>query len=124
MHPLFDLAIPSQLLAALIPDLILMGGAMTLLLVAVWRRESREHQRLVGELSIGLCAIVLAAVWIMMNRLGQATDGPIAVDNFRWMADLVILLGTMAALALGIGSRAPASRRQKRMCSSCSRRRA
>jgi NADH-quinone oxidoreductase subunit N len=102
MHPLFDLAIPSQLLAALIPDLILMGGAMILLLVAVWRRESREHQRLVGELSIGLCAIVLAAVWIMMNRLGQATDGPIAVDNFRWMADLVILLGTMAALALGI----------------------
>jgi NADH-quinone oxidoreductase subunit N len=102
MRPVFDLAIPSQLSAALIPDLILIGGAMILLLVAVWRRESREHQRFVGYLSIGLCTITLAAVWIMMNRLGSATDGPIAVDNFRWMADIVILIGTIGALALGI----------------------
>jgi NADH-quinone oxidoreductase subunit N len=102
MRPFFDLSIPSHLSAALVPDLILMGGAMILLLVAVWRRESSEHQRFVGMLSIGLCVVTMAAVWIMMNRLGTATDGPIAVDNFRWMADLVILLGTIAALALGI----------------------
>ena len=102
MRPLFDLAIPSQLSAALLPDLILVAGAMILLLVAVWRRESREHQRTVGQLAIGLCVITLGAVWITMNRLGSATDGPIAVDNFRWMADIVILLGTIAALALGI----------------------
>ena len=40
----YDLAIPSQLTAALLPDLTLMAGAMILLLVAVWRRESAEHQ--------------------------------------------------------------------------------
>jgi len=112
MSTLFDLAIPAQLSAALIPDLILMGGAMILLLVAVWRRESPEHQRLVGYLSIALCVVVIAAVWIMMNRAAVwrsehdfvvlATDGPIALDNFRWMADLVILAGTIFALALGI----------------------
>ena len=98
----FDLAVPSELSAALVPDLILMGGAMILLLVSVWRRESREHQRTVGLLSMALCVVTLSAVWIMMNQLGTATDGPIAVDNFRWMADIVILIGTIGALALGI----------------------
>ncbi|MDB4990876.1 MAG: NAD(P)H-quinone oxidoreductase subunit 2, partial [Myxococcaceae bacterium] len=80
MNHTFDLSIPSQLTAALIPDLILMGGAMILLLVAVWRRESPEHQRRVGLLSITLSLITLVAVWVMMNRIPNATDGPIAVD--------------------------------------------
>ncbi|MEP6990066.1 MAG: NADH-quinone oxidoreductase subunit N [bacterium] len=101
MHT-FDLAIPSQLSGALIPDLLLMAGAMVLLLVAVWRRESASHQRTVGVLSIGLCVATLVAVYVMMRQRGTATDGPIAVDNFRWMADIVILLGTIGALALSI----------------------
>ena len=98
----FNLAIPSQLTAALLPDLILMGGAMLLLLFAVWRRESAEHQRLVGVLSIVLSVGTLVAVVITMYRRGIAPPGPIAVDNFRWMMDVIILLGTIGALALGI----------------------
>jgi len=98
----FNLAIPSQLTAALLPDLILMGGAMLLLLFAVWRRESAEHQRLVGVLSIALCVGTLVAVVVTMYRRGIAPPGPIAVDNFRWMMDVIILLGTIGALALGI----------------------
>src|SRR5215212_1904792 len=98
----FDLAIPSQLTAALFPDLLLIGGSMLLLLYAVWHRESPEHQRRVGLLSIGLCAATIFAINLMMVQRGVATDGPIAVDNFRWMADIVILLGTIGALALGI----------------------
>jgi NADH-quinone oxidoreductase subunit N len=98
----FNLANPSQLAAALLPDLILMGGAMLLLLFAVWRRESAEHQRQVGLLSIGLTVITLVAVVLTMYRKGIAEPGPIAVDNFRWMMDVIILLGTIGALALGI----------------------
>jgi NADH-quinone oxidoreductase subunit N len=99
---IYDLAIPSHLTAALLPDLILMVGAMLLLLVAVWRRESASHQRTVGVLSIALSVITLIAVVLMLMSRSIATDGPIAVDNFRWMADFVILLGTIGALALGI----------------------
>jgi NADH-quinone oxidoreductase subunit N len=99
---LFDLAIPSQLMGALLPDLILVGGAMILLLWAVWRRESPSHQRSVGVLSIGLCVVTLAAVLFMLFGRTQATIGPIAVDPFRWMVDIVILLGTIGAIALGI----------------------
>ena len=98
----YDLAIPSQLTAALLPDLTLIVGAMILLLVAVWRRESAAHQRTVGVLSIGLAVVTLGTVlWMMFSRV-SASDGPIAVDNFRWMVDIVILLGTIAAIALGI----------------------
>jgi NADH-quinone oxidoreductase subunit N len=98
----FNLANPSHLAAALLPDLILMGGAMLLLLFAVWRRESAEHQRQVGLLSIALTVATLIAVVITMYRRGTAPPGPIAVDNFRWMMDVIILLGTIGALALGI----------------------
>jgi NADH-quinone oxidoreductase subunit N len=99
---IFDLAIPSELTAALLPDLLLIGGSMLLLLFAVWRRESREHQRTIGVLSIGLAVATLVAVVITMYQRGSASAGPIAVDNFRWMMDVVILLGTIGALALGI----------------------
>src|SRR5215212_5449501 len=98
----FDLAIPSQLTAALFPDLLLIGGAMLLLLYAVWQRESPEHQRRVGLLSIILAAITLVVVVVTMFRGNRAGDGPIAVDNFRWMMDFIILIGTIGALALGI----------------------
>jgi NADH-quinone oxidoreductase subunit N len=99
---IYDLSIPSHLTAALLPDVVLIVGAMILLLVAVWRRESARHQRVVGVLSIGLAAITLVTVVGMLLSKSVATDGPIAVDNFRWMADFVILLGTIGALALGI----------------------
>ncbi len=98
----FDLAVPSQLMSALVPDLILMVGAMALLLWAVWRTESAAHQRSVGVFSIGVCVATLVAVLMLMGQNHLATDGPIAVDNFRWMADVIILLGTIGALALSI----------------------
>jgi NADH-quinone oxidoreductase subunit N len=98
----FNLAIPSHLLAALLPDLVLMGGAMLLLLFAVWRRESLEHQRTVGYLAIALSVVTLVLVVVWMFRRGTAPPGPIAVDNFRWMMDFIILIGTIGALALGV----------------------
>nr|MBA3672790.1 NADH-quinone oxidoreductase subunit N [Gemmatimonadaceae bacterium] len=98
----FELGVPAQLTGALFPDLVLAVGAMVLLLVAVWRRESPAHQRTVGVLSIALCVATLGAVLLMMFGRSSASDGPIAVDNFRWMADIIILLGTIGALALGI----------------------
>jgi NADH-quinone oxidoreductase subunit N len=98
----YDLSIPSHLSAALLPDLVLMVGAMILLLVAAWRRESARHQRTVGVLSIAVAVVTLGVVLAMMFSRPTASDGPIAVDNFRWMVDVVILLGTIGALALGI----------------------
>src|SRR5690242_18824654 len=100
MMPL-DLAKPAQLSLALLPDLVLMGGAMMLTLWAGWRRESDAHQRNVGLGSILLCLITIAAVSLVMGRY-DAVAGPVALDGFRWMTDIVILLGAMFAVALTI----------------------
>ncbi len=99
---MFDLAVPAQLSAALLPDLLLMGGAMVLLLWAVWRTESSAHQRTIGLASIILCVATMLSVNFMMLQRGVSTDGPIAVDNFRWMADIIILMGTIGAIALSM----------------------
>ncbi len=95
----YDLAIPSQLTAALLPDLTLIVGAMILLLVAVWRRESAAHQPTVGVLSIGLAVVTLGTVLSMMVRpLPPSRSGSTTMT-------------------------APALRPPRRTCSSSSRRR-
>ncbi len=47
-----DLSIPAQLTLALVPDLVLMGGAMLLLVWAAWKSDSDRHQRTIGMASI------------------------------------------------------------------------
>ena len=99
MHPL-DLSVPVQLTIALGPDLLLMGGAMILLLWAAWRPDGPGHQRSIATASIVLTILTAAATWWYLIHGYTAAPGPIAVDNFRWMADLVILMGTAFAIAL------------------------
>src|SRR5262245_30606474 len=95
-----DLSIPLHLTIALGPDLLLMAGAMILLLWAAWRPDSPGHQRAVATGSIIVTLLVGGATWWYLIRGFAATPAPIAVDNFRWMADLVILMGTVFAIAL------------------------
>jgi NADH-quinone oxidoreductase subunit N len=98
----FDLSMPAQLTSALGPDLLLMGGAMMLLLWAGWRRESDQHQRSVGILAIVLCVLTMAAVAWYAYRGYNATNGPIAVDNFRWAADEILLIATIGTIAMSL----------------------
>ncbi len=98
----FDLSQPAQLSGALGPDLILMGGAMLLLLWAGWRRESDQHQRNVGILSVVLCVITMIAVGYYAYQGYTATNGVIAVDNFRWAADEIFLIATIGTLAMSL----------------------
>src|SRR5437868_5260832 len=87
---------------ALGPDLLLMTGAMLLLLWAAWRPDSAEHQRRVGLASIALTLLTAGAVvWYAVQGY-TASNGVIAVDNFRWASDLIFLVATVIALALGI----------------------
>jgi NADH-quinone oxidoreductase subunit N len=98
----FDLATPLGLTMALGPDLLVAVGAMLLLIWAAWRPDSAGHQRAVGAAAIVVALIGLAASIYYLVRGFGATDGPIAVDNFRWMMDAIILVGTIAAIALAM----------------------
>src|ERR1700712_4088235 len=98
-----DLVIPAQLTLALIPDLVLMAGSMVLLIWAAWQKDSDEHQRRVGFASIVLAGLTLMIVVAVASRAAfTAGPGPIAIDGFRWMVDVVILLGTIFAIALSM----------------------
>lgn len=98
-----DLVIPAQLAHALLPDLVLMGGAIVLMLLAAWRPESAAHQRTVGLGAIGLLLVTIAAVLHMaIGGYTAEAGGVIAVDGFRWALDLIILLSALATIALSI----------------------
>jgi NADH-quinone oxidoreductase subunit N len=97
-----DLARPSQLSLALGPDLVLIVGAMLLTMWAAWRPDSRSHQRTVGWGSLVVAVATLVAVIYFLLAGYSAGPGPIAVDNFRWMVDVVILLGTILTIMLAM----------------------
>jgi NADH-quinone oxidoreductase subunit N len=98
----FDLSMPAQLTAALGPDLLLLGGSMILLLWSGWRPESDAHQRSVGILSIGLCILTMVAVGYYAYQGYTASNGPIAVDNFRWASDGIFLIATAGSIAMSL----------------------
>ncbi|HVF41329.1 MAG TPA: NADH-quinone oxidoreductase subunit N [Gemmatimonadaceae bacterium] len=97
-----DLSVPSQLITAFAPDMLLMGGAMILLLWAAWRPESEALQRNIGVASIVLCVTVIVTIAFYMARGDSSGPGVIAVDNFRWTADIVFLIATIATIALSM----------------------
>ena len=97
-----DVTLPGGLSLALLPDLILIGGAMVLMLWAAWRPDSAAHQRSVGIGALVLTVITAAAViWFAMSG-ATANRGIVAVDAFRWGADLIFLVATFIAIALSI----------------------
>ncbi|HXC25233.1 MAG TPA: NADH-quinone oxidoreductase subunit N [Gemmatimonadaceae bacterium] len=98
----FDLSIPLQLSAALTPDIIMMVGAMILMLRAAWGPDSIDRQRSIGAWGIGVCVISAATIVYFMMKGASAGPGVIAVDNFRWVIDLVLLLGTAGTIALSM----------------------
>ena len=98
----YDVSLPGQLMSALGPDLLLMGGAMVLLLWSAWRPESESLQRNIGVASIVLCITVMVSIGFYVASGDTAAPGIIAVDNFRWTADIVFLIATIGTIALSM----------------------
>jgi NADH-quinone oxidoreductase subunit N len=98
-----DLALPAHLSLALAPDLLLFVGAMLLMLFAAWRPDSATQQRQVGLASLLLIALTIVAVIVFATR-GFATSGRgvVAVDTFRWAADVIFLLAAAIAIATSL----------------------
>lgn len=98
----FDIGTSLGLTLALGPDLIVAVGAMVLLIWSAVREDSAARQRAVGVGAIVIAAAGLGVSILYLVADYRATDGPIAVDRFRWMMNAVILIGTIAAVALAM----------------------
>lgn len=97
-----DLSVPVQLMTALGPDLLLIAGSMVLLLWSAWKPESEVLQRQIGVASIILCVSTIVAIGYYMAKGDTAAPGIIAIDNFRWTADIVFLIATIGTIALSM----------------------
>jgi NADH-quinone oxidoreductase subunit N len=98
-----DLSQSRDLLLALLPELLLTGAGMALLLVIAWRHRTAADLRLAGWVTLAGLAAAGAAAWWLWWHTARATGGGspamIAVDDFRFVADW-LLLGTAGLTVL------------------------
>ena len=88
-----DPAIYRDLLLSLLPELVLTGWALVLLLFVAWRHRTARDARIAGWLTLlALLSTAIATWWLWWNRAGvQGAVTMIAADDFRWVADWVFL---------------------------------
>jgi NADH-quinone oxidoreductase subunit N len=88
-----DPTVYRDLLLSLLPELVLTGWALVLLLVVAWRHQTVRDLRIAGWLTLAaLLSTALATWWLWWNRAGvEGLAVMIAADDFRWVADWVFL---------------------------------
>jgi NADH-quinone oxidoreductase subunit N len=100
-----DLSTPLGVTLALLPEVVLSGWALIVLLVVSWRHEGARDSRLAGWLSFAgvvLSAAALAALWVN----GTEADGlaqMVALDAFRYGAAAIALVSAGATILLSLG---------------------
>ncbi len=89
-----DPAIYRDLLLSLLPEVVLTGWALVLLLFVAWRHRTARDTRIAGWLTLlALLSTAVATWWLWWNRAGVAGGvvTMIAADDFRWVADWIFL---------------------------------
>ena len=88
-----DLSITRELLLALLPEIVLTGWALVLLIVVAWRHKTVGDLRLTGALTLAAFATTGAAVWWLWwnATTTQGISPMVAVDDFRYVADWLFL---------------------------------
>src|SRR4029077_20414836 len=86
-------AISRDLLLVLLPELVLTGWALGLLLFVAWRHRTVRDLRITGWLTLlALVSTAVAIWWLWWNRAGvRGVGSMIAADDFRWVADWVFV---------------------------------
>jgi NADH-quinone oxidoreductase subunit N len=100
-----DMSSPQGVTLGLLPEILLSGWSLVVLLIASWRHETAEDSRLAGWLSLAGIAVSAAGLaWLWINDvtpLGLAQM--MALDPFRYAADGLVLLSTAGAILLSLG---------------------
>jgi NADH-quinone oxidoreductase subunit N len=88
-----DLSTYGGLTLALLPELVLTGWAMVLLLVVAWRHRTPGDLRVAGWIALAAVVTTAGAVFWLWWHTARATDpaAMIAVDDFRFISDWLFL---------------------------------
>jgi NADH-quinone oxidoreductase subunit N len=100
-----DMTNPLDITVGLLPEVLLSGWALLVLLVASWRHQTPEDSRLAGWLSFAgvvLSGAGLAALWVNgVTPIGLAQM--MALDPFRYGVAAIILVSAGATILLSLG---------------------
>jgi NADH-quinone oxidoreductase subunit N len=100
-----DLSTPQGVMLGLLPEILVSGWALIVLLVASWRHGSAQDSRLAGWLSFAGIALGGAGLaWLWLNRaspLGLAQM--MALDPFRYAAAAIVLVSAGVTILLSLG---------------------
>jgi NADH-quinone oxidoreductase subunit N len=100
-----DLRTPLGATVALLPEILLISGAMLVLLVSAWRHQTARDSRLSGYVALASVApSAVALLWLCLR--GATAEGApfmVALDGFRFAALALILVATAATILLSLG---------------------
>jgi len=100
-----DLSTPWGVTVALLPEIVLSGWALLVLLVVSWRHHGEADSRLAGWLSFAgvvLSAAALAALWVN-GAVPEGLAQMVALDAFRYGAAAIALVSAGATILLSLG---------------------
>ncbi len=100
-----DLNSPGGLLVALLPEMVLTGWALVILVASAWRHRDDADQRLAGQLALlGLASTLLVVLWLWGRGAQSETVATmIALDGYRYAVDSIFLLSAILVVMLSLG---------------------
>ena len=99
-----DLSNPGGLFVALLPELVLTGWALVILLAAAWRHRDEADQQLAGHLALlGLVSTLLVVFWLWARGAhSESIPTMIALDSFRYATASIFLLGAILTVMMSL----------------------
>lgn len=94
-----------DLMLSLLPELVLTGWSLVLLLFVAWRHRTVRDLRIAGWLTlVALISTAAATWWLWWNRAEwEGLAAMIATDDFRWVADWVFLGAAALTVLISFG---------------------
>lgn len=100
-----DVTTPGGLVLALLPEIVLTGWMLVLLIAVAWRHRDEGDQQVAGQLALmGLVSTLLVVIWMWVkDAYSETLTGMIALDGFRYATSAIFLIGAILVVMLSLG---------------------